>query len=95
LPAALGTFQALIQHALTFTSDPSPEDVSRFLTQAHPQDASILTAAALNDCHYLVTFNTRHYYPDSSTTVMVLTPGKFLQHLREVISQLARSQVEE
>jgi predicted nucleic acid-binding protein len=95
LPAALPTFQALIQHALTFTPDPSAEEVARFLTQAHPEDASILASAMLNDCQYLVTFNTRHYYPDSSTPVTILTPGKFLQQLREAISQLAQSQTNE
>jgi len=90
MPDALPVFRALIQHALTIVPDPPAEAVAHFITQAHPKDASILAAAALNDCKYLLTFNTRHYRPDESAHMTVLTPARFLQRLRQVISQLAQ-----
>ena len=83
---SMGLFPPLIQHALTIVSDPPAEAVAHFITQAHPKDASILAAAALNDCQYLLTFNTRHYHSDESAHVTVLTPARFLQRLRQVIS---------
>ncbi|MBI3760580.1 MAG: hypothetical protein HY260_01780 [Chloroflexi bacterium] len=90
MPDALDMFRALIRQALTIVDDPPAEAVSRFLPQAHPEDAPILAAAALNDCPYLLTFNKRHYYPDKRTSVTVLTPGEFLQRLRAVIGQLVQ-----
>jgi hypothetical protein len=89
LPTALGRFQALIQHALTCVDDPAPDEVNRFAEQAHPEDASILTAAVLNGCQYLVTFNIRHYRPAPETPLTIITPGKFVQQIREVLSGLA------
>jgi predicted nucleic acid-binding protein len=63
LPEAVHTFRALVDHALEIFPDPSIDDVDRFADQAHPEDVSILTSAVLNNCQYLITFNTRHYYP--------------------------------
>ena len=91
MPEALGTFRALVQNAITIVDDPSTEEVARFSTQAHSEDASILTAAVLNDCQYLLTFNTRHYHPNAGVPLTILTPGKFLQRLRETLGLLAHS----
>jgi len=95
LPSALSDFRALSQYALKFMPDPPLDIVAQFVTQAHPEDAPILAAAVLNGCHYLLTFNIRHYRPNASISVVVLTPAKFLQRLRQVISWLAQPQVEE
>jgi len=55
-------------------------------------DVSILAAAVLNDCQYLLTFNTRHYRPDANVPVTVLTPGKFVQRLRQAVGRLVESE---
>lgn len=83
LPTALGRFQALVQHALTVVDDPS-----LLADQAHPEDAAILTAAILNGCQYLVTFNSRHYHPAPEIPLTIITPGKLIQQIREVLSHL-------
>jgi len=88
VPEKLTLFRQLVQSALTLTPDPSPRAVTRFLTQAHPEDASILASAALTHCPYLLTFNTRHYWPSADTPVTILTPGVFLRRLRLTISRL-------
>lgn len=89
MPEALPVFRTLTEHALTIVPDPAKEEAARFLTQAHPEDASILAAAMMNECQYLLTFNTRHYRPAASTSLSVLTPGKFLQQFRRAVSRLA------
>ena len=88
LPTALSRFQVLVQHALTLVDDPSAQAVNQFVGQAHPEDAAILTAAILNGCQYLVTFNGRHYHPASEIPLAIITPGKLIQQIRKVLSQL-------
>jgi len=91
MPDALPAFHTLVERALTIVPDPSTDALVFFSAQAHPEDASILAAAVLNDCQYLITFNTRHYFPDKNTHVIVCAPGRFLQRLRQVVGVLAQA----
>ena len=95
MPDALPLFRVLVSRAITIIADPSPTTVLRFAKQAHPEDVSILAAAALSGCEYLVTFNIRHYYPEADTPVAVISPGKFLQLLRHTVSRLVSAIGEE
>ncbi len=54
---------------------------------ADPKDLPILAAAVLAECPWLVTFNVRHYQPGHST-LKVVTPGEFVMHARDALSQL-------
>jgi len=92
LPEALGTFHRLVEQVIRIVPDPPAEIVARFAGQAHPEDVSILTSAVLNECQYLLTFNTRHYFPTKDAPLVVLTPAKFMQRLRQAISRLTQAE---
>jgi hypothetical protein len=55
---------------------------------AHPKDLPILTSAITNRADYLVTFNTKHYFPVRECNLAVLQPGKMLQKIRLILSHL-------
>jgi hypothetical protein len=50
----------------------------------------ILVAGLREECAYLLTFNTRHYYP-ASGQIVVQKPGEFLLAVREWLGMLAAS----
>jgi predicted nucleic acid-binding protein len=87
LPAALPAFRALVDSALTSVPDPPPDVVAAYADQADPKDAPILAAAIENECSFLLTFNTRHYWPKGER-ITVLRPGDFLVRLRQHLAVL-------
>lgn len=87
LPDKLPAFKAIVNSALMIVPDPSHADMARYLGHADPKDVSILTAAIMNQCRFLLTFNTRHYEPPEDV-IEVLRPGDFLVKLREHLAGL-------
>lgn len=87
LPATLPTFRLLVDRSLDVVSSPAPDQLAPFAGLADPKDRSILAAAVLNRCPWLVSFNVRHYQPGHSD-VTVLTPGEFIRRVRHLLSSL-------
>lgn len=82
LPQALPAFRLLVESALELVNDPPEDQLVPLHGQAHAEDLSVLAAALLHGCHYLVTFNVRHYHPGGEK-IIVLRPGEFLYRLRQ------------
>jgi predicted nucleic acid-binding protein len=55
---------------------------------AYPKDFPILTSAITNRADYLVTFNTKHYFPGRDYHLAVLQPGEMLRKIRVIRSHL-------
>ena len=88
LPRALPVFRALVQTALVEAPDPTPANLRRWTGRADPKDLPVLAAAISNDCHYLVTFNTKDY-PDPPPSLEVLLPGELVRRVRQRLAELA------
>jgi predicted nucleic acid-binding protein len=84
LPQALPVFRRLIDSAVEVVADPTVDEIAPFEDQADSDDLPILTAAIKSGCHYLLTFNVRHYCPVGGR-ITVLRPGEFLVKLRRQI----------
>ncbi|HEY1408517.1 MAG TPA: hypothetical protein VF434_06225, partial [Promineifilum sp.] len=67
---------------------PSAEQLTPFEGLAVRLDRSILAAAVLNQCPWLVSFNLRHYQP-GHPAVTALSPGDFVQRVRHLLSSLS------
>ena len=87
LPQALPAFRLLIASAVEQVDDSPAADLPPFAAHAEAKDVPILAAACLHDCHYLVTFNVRHFSPPTQS-ITVLRPGEFLLKLREQLERL-------
>ena len=88
LPAAISAFQRVLNTAVQVIKDPNPAELALFQGQADPKDLPHLVAAIQNHCHYLVTFNVRHYYPTGSV-ITVLRPGELIAKIRQQLAILA------
>jgi len=88
LPRALPTFRALLREAIEVVDNPPLSTCAGFSTQAEVEDVPHLAAAVAQGCHYLVTFNTRHYRPVAET-IEVVEPGELLQRIRRHLAALA------
>jgi len=82
MPQALPAFRLLVQSAVRLVDDPRENQLVSLQGQAHAEDLPLLAAALLHRCHYLVTFNVRHYHPEGEK-IIVLRPGEFLYRLRQ------------
>ena len=87
LPKALTNFRKLINSAVEVVFDPSASAIAPFINQADTNDVPILAAACIHKCHYLLTFNVKHYHPEAGT-ITVLRPGEFLLKLRQQVLKL-------
>ena len=87
LPAKLPEFRLLVSRALRVVPDPAPEDLPAYGGQADPKDLPLLVAALRHGCPYLVTFNTRHYFP-AGGAIKVLRPGDLVLTIRQTLGQL-------
>jgi predicted nucleic acid-binding protein len=90
LPQALPAFRALVRTALEEVPDPPPVSLEQFAGRAHPKDLPVLAAAVLNDCRYLVTFNTEDY-PAPPERLQVLEPGQLVRRVREQLARLTET----
>lgn len=89
LPEALPAFEQIISHALTVLENPSKEEIAEYSKMAHKKDLPILTAALGIKAQFLVTFNTKDFYPDSELGLIVLEPGDLLKKIRHRLSELS------
>ncbi|MFQ5639598.1 MAG: PIN domain-containing protein [bacterium] len=89
LPDALPSFEQIVSHALTVLENPSGEETAEYSKMAHQKDLPILTAALRIKAHFLVTFNTKDFYPDSELGLIVLQPGDLIKRIRLRLSELS------
>lgn len=82
LPQALPAFRVLLESSVRVVEDPSLAALKPFNGQADEGDLPILVAGLGSGCHYLLTFNTRHYYP-TTDEIKIMPPGEFLIELRQ------------
>jgi predicted nucleic acid-binding protein len=87
LPAVLPEFRLLAGRALRVVPDPAPAALAEFRGQADPKDLPLLVAALQHGCSYLVTFNTRHYFP-AGGAIKVLRPGDLVLTIRQTLGQM-------
>lgn len=87
LPSKLSEFQLIVSRSLRVVSDPELEELRQYKGQADPKDLPILVATMREKCASLLTFNMRHYHP-STATIAIQRPGKFIQTVRAVLSQI-------
>ena len=88
LPATLPTFHLIVDRCLTVVPSPTAEQLIPFEGLAVRLERSILAAAVLNQCPWLVSFNVRHYQP-GHPAVTALSPGDFVQRVRHLLSSLS------
>jgi len=87
MPQALPAFKLLVESAIRLVDDPHENQLVSLQGQAHAEDLPLLAAALLHRCHYLVTFNVKHYHPEGEK-IIVLRPGEFLYRLRQQLMGL-------
>lgn len=88
LPDALPSFDQIVSHALTVLENPSDKDTVAYSGMAHKKDVLILAAAIKVQAHFLVTFNTKDFYPAPELGLTVLEPGDLLKRIRRKFSEL-------
>ena len=76
IPAKLTEFRLLVSRCLRVISDPTPGDLRAHSSEADPKDLPLLVAAIQENCSYLISFNTRHYFPKSNS-IRVQKPWGF------------------
>ena len=85
IPKALPVFRHLVSRCLSVVPDPTTTEIRIYKGKADPKDLPILVAAAREACPWLVTFNIRHFQPDTSS-VTVLDPGSFILRIRDLLT---------
>jgi predicted nucleic acid-binding protein len=88
LPQAEPIFNKIVKHSLEIKQNPTLDEQNEYRNMAHPKDLPILTSAIKSQADYLVTFNTKHYFPDGDFNLAVLQPGEMLQKIRLMLSHL-------
>jgi predicted nucleic acid-binding protein len=88
LPQAEPIFNKIVDRALKFKKNPTPEEQSKYRRMAHPKDLPILTSPITNRADYLITFNTKHFFPDQDHQLTVLPPGEMVKKIRSMLSHL-------
>ncbi len=89
LPEALPTFKQIVSKALTVVESPANKESVQYKGMAHNKDLPILTAAIKVKAQFLVTFNTKDFYPAEEFGLTVLAPGDLLREVRLRLSGLA------
>ncbi len=82
LPDALPFFDQVLQNALSVMDNPLKYALSKYKKMAHIKDLPILVSAIHSHADYLVTFNIKHYHPDSSLQLKACQPGDLIQFIR-------------
>lgn len=88
LPGKVPELRLILSRSLRVVPDPEPAELIHYKGQADPKDLPILVAALKHHCRFLLTFNTRHYMPDTAE-ITVQRPGDFLTTLRSLLARLA------
>jgi hypothetical protein len=87
LPAALPAFRMIVSRCLRLVPAPQPSDLTACAGLADAKDVPILAAAVREQCPWLVTFNGRHFQP-GHPAVTVLTPGRLILRVRDLLAHL-------
>ena len=87
IPEKLPDFHLLVSRSLHIVGDPQPGDLAAYEGQADPKDLPILVAAMNEKCSHLLTFNVRHFTPDSPK-ITVQPPSGFLLNVRSLLGML-------
>ncbi len=88
LPEALPVFEQIISYALKVVANPSNKETARYNNMAHEKDLPILAAALKIKAQFLVTFNTKDFYPKQELGLKVIEPGNLLKRIRIKLSEL-------
>lgn len=88
LPQALKSFDNIISHSIKLVPDPNNQECIEFTQMAHEKDLPILVSAIKNNAKYLVTFNIKHYYPESMIDIQIVKPKVLLHSIRNLLSEL-------
>lgn len=89
LPQALPHFEQIVLHALTVVNNPPKRQTAQYRQMAHEKDVPILVAALKTRTQFLVTFNTKDFYPHPNLGLIVLEPGELLKQVRRQLSRLS------
>ena len=88
LPQAEPIFDEIVTRVLEIKKNPTLDEQNKYRHMAHPKDLPILTSAIKSRADYLVTFNTKHYFPVRECNLAVLQPGEMLQKIRLILTHL-------
>ena len=88
LPQAIPIFDEIIKRALEIKKNPTLDEQKKYRHMAHPKDLPILTSAIKSRADYLITFNTKHFFPDRGHQLTILEPGEMLQKIRLMLSHI-------
>ena len=89
LPQAKKIFEQIISCSLQIDKTPAQDYINQFTDYAHKKDLPILASAIKTKVNYLVTFNTKHFFPSPELEIVVANPGEILQNIRIQISKLS------
>jgi len=87
IPEKLPDFHLLVSRSLRIIDDPAFGDLAAYEGQADPKDLPILVAAMKEGCSHLLTFNVRHFTPNSPK-ITVQPPSGFLLTVRSLLGML-------
>ena len=87
IPEKLPEFHLLVSRSLRVIGDPEPAELIAYRGQADPKDLAILVAALKEGCSYLLTFNVRHFTPNTPD-IIVQQPSGFLVAVRSLLGML-------
>ena len=85
LPNQVTPLLHLIAACVRVVDDPPAALLQTYQKQAHWKDVINLSAAVNAQARVLVTYNTRHYHPQTRT-VQVMTPGEFVEAARNALA---------
>ena len=88
LPQAVPIFDEIIKRALEIKKNPTLDEQKKYRHMAHPKNLPILTSAIKSRADYLITFNTKHFFPDRCHQLTILEPGEMLQKIRLMLSHI-------
>lgn len=91
LTEALPAFEQIISYALKVVANPSNKETALYKDMAHVKDLPILVAALKIKAQFLVTFNTKDFYPKPELGLKVVEPGDLLKRIRIKLSELEDS----
>jgi len=89
IPQAEPAFNEIVKNSLEIFKELPNFDCENYKNMADEKDLPILISAILSNADYLITFNTKHYFPDSSIRLVVTNPGTLLQKIRNQLITMA------
>jgi predicted nucleic acid-binding protein len=88
LPQAEAIFEKIVENSVEVYANLDANEAEICEDMAHPNDSPILAVAVKNKANYLVTFNTKHFYPDPKLGLIVCKPRELVQKIRALLNQL-------